>query len=44
MNTITDDQGKRYELTPFFDHDTQTAGCILVPISEAEYQAAISGE
>lgn len=33
MNTITDDQGNKYELRPYFDHETQTSGFILVYIA-----------
>lgn len=30
VNTITDDQGNKYELRSYFDHETQTDGYILV--------------
>jgi hypothetical protein len=33
-NTITDDQGNKYELYPSFDHDTQKDGYILVYVPE----------
>lgn len=34
INTITDDQGNKYELVPSFDHETQRQGYVLVYIAE----------
>lgn len=34
INTLTDDQGNKYELHPFFDHESQTHGYILVYIAK----------
>lgn len=38
INTITDDQGNKYELQPIFDHDSQKYiyGLVYVPVFQKE--------